>query len=83
MPVQWVNRPNSNFRGFSGKIVDGAVKSGDRIRILPDGNLSEVGKIFVSDREVVQAKTGESITLTFKDEVDCSRNKLLQQPNTP
>ena len=83
MPVQWVNRPNSNFRGFSGKIVDGAVKSGDRIRILPDGNLSEVGKIFVSDREVVQAKTGESITLTFKDEVDCSRGQIITAAEHP
>ena len=83
MPVQWVNRPNSNFRGFSGKIVDGAVKSGDRIRILPDGNLSEVSKIFVSDQEVVQAKTGESITLTFKDEVDCSRGQIITAAEHP
>ena len=83
MPVQWVNRPNSNFRGFSGKIVDGAVKSGYRIRILPDGNLSEVGKIFVSDQEVVQAKTGESITLTFKDEVDCSRGQIITTAEHP
>ena len=83
MPVQWVNRPNSNFRGFSGKIVDGSVKSGDRIRILPDGNLSEVGKIFVSDQEVVQAKTGESITLTFKDEVDCSRGQIITAAEHP
>ncbi len=83
MPVQWVNRPNSNFRGFSGKIVDGAVKSGDRIRILPDGNLSEVGKIFVSDQEVLQAKTGESITLTFKDEVDCSRGQIITAAEHP
>ena len=83
MPVQWVNRPNSNFRGFSGKIVDGAVKSGDRIRILPGGNLSKVGKIFVSDREVEQAKTGESITLTFKDEVDCSRGQIITTENHP
>ena len=83
MPVQWVNRPNSNFRGFSGKIVDGAVKSGDRIRILPDGKLSEVSKIFVSDQEVVQAKTGESITLTFKDEVDCSRGQIITAAEHP
>jgi len=83
MPVQWVNRPNSNFRGFSGKIVDGSVKSGDRIRILPDGNLSEVGKIFVSDQEVVQAKAGESITLTFKDEVDCSRGQIITAAEHP
>ena len=79
MPVQWVNRPNSNFRGFSGKIVDGAVKLGERIRILPGGNLSKVDKIFVADREVEQAKTGESITLTFKDEVDCSRGQIITE----
>ncbi len=83
MPVQWVNRPNSNFRGFSGKIVDGSVKLGEKVRILPGGTLSEVSKIFVSDRKVEQAKTGESITLTFKDEVDCSRGQIITAADQP
>ena len=77
MPVQWVNRPNQNFRGFSGKIVAGTVKPGDKVRILPSGKTSHVDRIVTYDGDLDQAVSDQSITLTLKDEVDCSRGQII------
>jgi bifunctional enzyme CysN/CysC len=77
MPVQWVNRPNQDFRGFSGKIAAGIVKPGDKVRILPSGKTSHVDRIVTYDGDLDQAVFDQSITLTLKDEVDCSRGQII------
>ena len=83
MPVQWVNRPNQNFRGFSGKIVAGTVKPGDKVRILPSGKTSHVDRIVTYDGDLDQAVSDQSITLTLKDEVDCSRGQIIVSASSP
>ena len=77
MPVQWVNRPNLDFRGFSGRIVGGVVKPGDRVRVLPSGRESVVARIVTHDGDLMQAVAGQSLTLTLKDEIDISRGDVL------
>ena len=83
MPVQWVNRPNQNFRGFSGKIVAGTVKPGDKVRILPSGKTSHVDRIVTYDGDLDQAVSDQSITITLKDEVDCSRGQIIVSASSP
>ena len=83
MPVQWVNRPNQNFRGFSGKIVAGTVKPGDKVRILPSEKTSHVDRIVTYDGDLDQAVSDQSITLTLKDEVDCSRGQIIVSASSP
>ena len=83
MPVQWVNRPNQNFRGFSGKIVAGTVKPGDKVRILPSGKTSHVDRIVTYDGDLDQAVSDQSITLTLKDELDCSRGQIIVSASSP
>ena len=82
MPVQWVNRPNQNFRGFSGKVECGNVKPGDIVRILPSNKTSEVNSIVTYDGNLDQAKKNQSITLTLKDEIDCSRGQIITNKNS-
>jgi bifunctional enzyme CysN/CysC len=77
MPVQWVNRPNLDFRGFSGLIASGVVKPGDAVRIEPSGRTSTVARIVTRAGDLDQAVAGQSITLTLADEVDCSRGDIL------
>ncbi|MCC6787582.1 MAG: sulfate adenylyltransferase subunit CysN, partial [Hyphomonadaceae bacterium] len=77
MPVQWVNRPNADFRGFAGQIVSGSVKPGDPIRIAPSGKLSTVDRIVTKDGDLALAIAGQSVTLTLKDEIDCSRGDVI------
>src|ERR1700686_4561616 len=77
MPVQWVNRPNQDFRGFAGLIVGGSVRPGDLLRVLPSGFTSRVERIVTADGDLQQAVAGQSITLTLKDEIDISRGDLL------
>ncbi|MDE2597112.1 MAG: adenylyl-sulfate kinase [Sphingomonadales bacterium] len=105
MPVQWVNRPNLYFRGFSGLIATGSIKVGDAVRVLPSGKTSTVAKIAVADNkahlpaisdtdittekylELVSGKdeavAGESVTICFADEVDCSRGDVISIADTP
>jgi bifunctional enzyme CysN/CysC len=83
MPVQWVNRPNLDFRGFSGQIVTGAVKPGDAVRILPSGKMSSVAKIATFDGDLDEAVAGQSVTLCLTDEVDCSRGDVISIADTP
>jgi len=75
MPVQWVNRPNANFRGYCGRIAQGAVSAGDRIRVLPSGVLTWVAA--VHGVQGGTAQQGDSVTLTFTDPVDCARGDVL------
>ena len=77
MPVQWVNRPNQDFRGFAGQIASGKVASGDEVRILPSGRLTRIEGVVTADGDLDQALAGQSVTLTFADEVDCSRGDVI------
>ena len=83
LPVQWVNRPNLDFRGFSGLISTGSVKPGDAIRVLPSGKTSTVTKIVTLDGDLDEAVAGQSITLCFDDEIDCSRGSVISVADTP
>ena len=76
-PVQWVNRPNAEFRGFSGRIASGTVRPGDAISVQPSGQLSHVAGIVTSDGEQDHAVAGQSVTLTLTDEIDVSRGDVL------
>ena len=81
--VQWVNRPNLNFRGFAGQIVSGAVTPGDAIRVLPSGRMSRVARIVTADGDLPRAVAGQSVTLTLADEVDVSRGDVLCKAEDP
>ena len=83
MPVQWVNRPNLDFRGFSGLIASGSVKPGDAIRVLPSGKTSTVSKIVTMDGDIDEAVAGQSVTICFADEVDCSRGDVIAVADNP
>jgi bifunctional enzyme CysN/CysC len=83
MPVQWVNRPNLDFRGFCGFISAGSVKPGDAIRVLPSGATSRIGRIVTLDGDLPQAVAGQSVTLTFDDEIDCSRGDVIASAVNP
>ncbi|MEO6387904.1 MAG: sulfate adenylyltransferase subunit CysN [Croceibacterium sp.] len=83
MPVQWVNRPNLDFRGFAGLIAEGSIKPGDAVRIVPSGKTSTVKSIVTMDGELEEAVAGQSVTLTLADEVDCSRGDVLAVADNP
>ncbi|GLS85955.1 adenylyl-sulfate kinase [Cypionkella aquatica] len=83
MAVQWVNRPNLDFRGFAGQIGAGVVKPGDAIRVLPSGKTTTVKSIVTYDGALDQAIAGQSVTLTFADEVDCSRGDVIVKADEP
>jgi len=83
MPVQWVNRPNLNFRGFSGRIGSGRVKSGDSVHISPSGVTSRVKQIIDGNGAVAEASVGQSVTLVLEDEVDASRGDVISAASGP
>jgi len=83
MAVQWVNRPNLDFRGFSGQIASGSVKRGDAIRVLPGGKTSTVSRIVTIDGDLEEAVAGQSVTLCFADEIDCSRGNVIAAADNP
>ncbi|KAK0350063.1 hypothetical protein LTR94_030540, partial [Friedmanniomyces endolithicus] len=83
MPVQWVNRPDLDFRGFAGQIVSGAVRPGDPVRVLPSGKTSRVSRIVTADGDLDLAVAGQSITLTLSDEIDVSRGDVLVSQAEP
>ena len=83
MPVQWVNRPNLDFRGFSGQIVGGTVRPGDRIRVLPAGTTSTIDRVVTMDGDLDEAIAGQSVTLTLTDEIDASRGDLICAADSP
>ncbi len=83
MAVQWVNRPNLDFRGFSGLIASGTIKPGDAIRVLPSGKTSTVSRIVTFDGDLDEAVAGQSVTLCFADEIDCSRGDVIAAADAP
>ncbi len=83
MPVQWVNRPNLDFRGFSGLIASGSIKPGDRIRALPSGRESRVARIVTLPNDLDLAVAGQSVTLTLEDEIDISRGDVIAAADAP
>jgi bifunctional enzyme CysN/CysC len=83
MPVQWVNRPNLDFRGFSGLIASGVVRPGDRVKVLPSARESTVDRIVTFRGDLDQAVAGQSVTLTLKDEIDISRGDVLAAAASP
>ncbi len=83
MPVQWVNRPDLDFRGFSGFVATGSVRPGDRLKVLPSGRESMVARIVTMDGDLPRAVAGQSITLTLKDEIDVSRGDILAAADAP
>jgi bifunctional enzyme CysN/CysC len=83
MPVQWVNRPNLDFRGFAGAVVSGTIRSGDAIRVVPSGRQTKVAQILIGDHEAQAATAGESVTLTLTDEIDMSRGDVLATATAP
>ena len=83
MPVQWVNRPNLDFRGFAGTIVSGTVVPGEKLRVLPSGRESRVARIVTMDGDLEQAVAGQSVTITLADEIDVSRGDVLSTTDGP
>jgi bifunctional enzyme CysN/CysC len=83
LPVQWVNRPNLNYRGFCGRIAEGKVRPGDAVRVLPSGRTTTVRSIDFWEEQLSEAEAGSSITLTLNDEVDVSRGDLIVAADAP
>ena len=83
MPVQLVNRPSSDFRGYSGLIVSGAVEAGMPVRILPSGRTTRVARIVTLDGDLHRAETGRSVTLTFADQISVSRGDIVAGVDQP
>lgn len=83
LPVQWVNRPNLDFRGFAGLIAAGSVKPGDQVRVLPSGKTSTVERIVTLDGDLDEAIAGQSVTITLADEIDCSRGDVISAADAP
>ena len=83
LPVQWVNRPNLDFRGFTGLVAAGRIRPGDAVRVLPSGRTTTVKAIPGFDGPADLARAGQSVTLTFADEIDCSRGDLIVAADAP
>ncbi|MBB6093144.1 bifunctional enzyme CysN/CysC [Povalibacter uvarum] len=83
LPVQWVNRPNQDFRGFAGTIATGVIRAGQSIRALPSGRTSQVSRIVTHDGDLEQAVAGQSVTLTLTDEIDISRGDVIAAADSP
>jgi bifunctional enzyme CysN/CysC len=82
LPVQWVNRPHLDFRGFSGLIAGGTVRPGDLIKIMPSARQSRVARVLM-DGDLPYATTGQSVTITLEDDVDCSRGDIICGADRP
>ncbi len=82
-PVQWVNRPNSDFRGFSGTVVSGSVKPGENILVLPSGETATVKEIILYHDNLQRAQTDQAVTITLDSEVDVSRGDVLVSADSP
>ena len=83
LPVQWVNRPDRDFRGYTGVIVSGMVQVGDLVSVLPSGRHSRIARILVGDKESAAAVSGQSVTVTLSDEIDVSRGDVLAAVDAP
>jgi bifunctional enzyme CysN/CysC len=82
MPVQWVNRPSSDFRGFAGTIAGGTIRAGDDIAVAKSGRASKVARIVTMDGDLDDASAGEAVTLVLEDEIDISRGDVLTAPDS-
>ncbi|KVN05381.1 sulfate adenylyltransferase subunit CysN [Burkholderia diffusa] len=83
LPVQWVNRPHLNFRGYAGSIASGEVRVGERVRVLPSGKESRVASVITPAGEADVARAGEAVTLTLADEIDISRGDMIARADAP
>lgn len=83
LPVQWVNRPNLNFRGFSGQIAAGTVRPGDGVKVMPSGRQTTVQSIVTMDGDLDMGVPGQSLTIKFTDEIDCSRGDVICAAGNP
>jgi sulfate adenylyltransferase subunit 1 len=83
MPVQWVNRPHLDFRGFCGTIAAGTIRPGDAVQVASSGKSSNVARIVTMNGDLEEATTGQAITLTLTSEIDISRGDLLTSPESP
>ena len=83
LPVQWVNRPNQDFRGFAGTIAAGQVRVGDEVVVLPSARRSRVTQVLGADGEVASASAGQAVTLTLADEIDISRGDVIAAAGDP
>ncbi|MEI9905130.1 MAG: EF-Tu/IF-2/RF-3 family GTPase [Asticcacaulis sp.] len=79
--MQWVNRPDLNFRGFSGTVASGTIKPGDPVVVARSGQASTVKAIVTHDGDLAEAQAGQAVTLTLSDEIDVSRGDILVPPN--
>ncbi|UEP26843.1 sulfate adenylyltransferase subunit CysN [Burkholderia sp. B21-007] len=83
LPVQWVNRPHLNFRGYAGSIASGEVRVGERVRVLPSGKESRVASVITPAGEAEVARAGAAVTLTLVDEIDISRGDMIARADAP
>ncbi len=83
LPVQWVNRPDLDFRGFAGMIASGTVRPGDSVRVVPSGKTTTVARIVAFGGDLTEAVTGQSVTIVLADEVDCSRGDVIAAADAP
>ena len=77
LPVQWVNRPNLDFRGFAGTVASGSIKVGDPVRVQPSGKTTSVARIVTKDGDLETAVAHQAITLILNDEIDISRGDII------
>ncbi|MBW8305133.1 MAG: 50S ribosome-binding GTPase, partial [Brevundimonas sp.] len=83
MPVQWVNRPDADFRGYAGRIAAGTVRPGDAVRVLPSGRTTTIDRIVAMGGDLAEAGPGQSVTLTLADHLDVSRGDVLAAADAP
>ena len=83
LPVQYVARPNQDFRGFAGQIASGALRPGDEVRVLPSGQTSQVARILLGGADIQAAVAGQSVTVTLADEIDCARGDVIAAADDP
>jgi sulfate adenylyltransferase subunit 1 len=83
MPIQWVNRPHLDFRGFCGTIAAGTIRQGDELRVTASGQMSRVARIVTMNGDLPEATAGQAVTLTLEDEIDISRGDMLSAPDSP
>ncbi|APO94915.1 sulfate adenylyltransferase subunit CysN [Xanthomonas vesicatoria] len=83
LPVQWVNRPNSQFRGYAGTIAAGQVRVGDAVVVVPSGRRSQVAAVLDANGEAASARAGQAVTLTLRDEIDISRGDIIAAIDDP
>ena len=83
LPVQWVNRPNQDFRGFAGQVSSGKIRPGDAVRVLPSGQTTHVSRIVTADGDLLEAESGQSVTLVLADNRDCARGDVIAVAGDP